>query len=247
MAMDMDHLGGHVGEVLRETREFEDSWGFGFKFRVLRGTHPDWKQHELELGADKPTAQKIRTATAETVFADLAPQGFRSKKKVSKGEAYDRMIKKVAEREDVTIDVFDLREKKPGIASILIREMSYKGETVIRRRGNEYDLSTPDGRLAFMDHTVWTFEEDGETKEESVPVYRQTPDGELELDGRDEPVENVLAGWNLGDALAKIAVQESMDIAQFSEKRKAVILDRSGDTSNGSTGIGSPSQPQNDE
>lgn len=247
MAMDIDNLGGHVGEVLRETREFEDPWGWGIKGEVLRGDHPDWRQYDLELAADKPTAQKIRMATAETVFADLAPQGFRAKKKVSKGEAYDRMLRKVAEREAVTIDIFDLREKKEGIARILLKGLSFQGETVVRRGGVEYDLATPEGRLSFLNHEIWEFEEDGQTKTNAVPVYKRGEDGQIETDSYGEPVENILAGWNIGDAIAQYAVQESKDLAAFVDQRKGVILDRSGDTSSGFTGTGSPSQPQNDE
>jgi hypothetical protein len=95
---DLDNLGGLVGEVLRDTREFEDPWGWGIKGVVLRGDHPQWRTYGLERAADRPDAQKIRLAAAENAFADMRPDGFRHGKKLSKGEAYQRLVNKVAEK-----------------------------------------------------------------------------------------------------------------------------------------------------
>lgn len=246
MALDLDDLGGHVSEVLRDTRDFEDPWGWGIQGTVLRGDHPDWRQFNLDHDADRPVAEKVRRVTAENVFSDMAPTGFRRAKKPTKGEAYNRMIQKLSEKDEIKIDIFDLRERKDGIATILCKALSFKGETIVRRRGKEFDLSTPDGRAQFFDHSLWDREENGEKKTDSVPVYERTAEGETKLDDNGDPIEQRLGGWNIGDALAQLIVDESKDLAAFVEVRKAAVLDRSGSTSNGSTVTGSPLPPTND-
>jgi hypothetical protein len=59
-------------------------------------------------------------------------------------------------------------------------------------------------------------------------------------------VENVLAGWNIGDAIARLAVTESKDLAAFVEKREKAILEPSEGGSTGTIGIGWQPQSAND-
>jgi hypothetical protein len=239
---DLDNLGGLAGEVLRDTRPVEDPWGFGIKAVVLRFDHPDWKKYDLDLAADKPVAEKIRRVTAEAAFSDMAPTGFRKTKKLSRGEAHQKMIRQLSAKDEVTTDIEDLREKKTGIASILCRSLSG-----IRKGGQELDLSTPEARLAIMDHAAYEFTEGGETKYRAIPVYKRGADGETELDQFEEPVEMRWGGWNTGDAIAAWLLEESKDLALFVETQKAVALEPSGATLTGSTATGSPESLQSAE
>lgn len=237
MAFDLDNLRGHVGEVLRETRPFTDPWkipGITITGEVLRGDHPDWKQHLLDLLAARPEAQRQRRVVNERVFSGLAPKGFRQKKAVSDGEAHQQMLEKLSEEETLQIEIFNLREQKNGIAAILLKKLAVNGETEFVQGGKTYDLTTVEGRAAFMDHETWEFEEGGEKKELSIPVYKAGA-GE---DKWGEREKNDLGGWNWGDAVAKMVLNESDDLAAFVEERKAEVLDRSRGTSNGPSEIG---------
>lgn len=248
MAVDMDDLGGHVAEVLLTERRFEDPWGWGIAGIVRRIDDPEYKQFELEIASNKPDAQKMRRGVAEAIYADFRPDnGFRSGKKLSKREAYERMVSQAAEKGEVVIDLYDLREKKEGIARILCRELSFKGETLVRIQGKEFDLSTPEGRAGLMDHRLWEFQEGGVTKEKTTPLYKRRPDGELETDDYGEPVEQILGGQNIGDALARLVLREAKDLSAFVEQRKAEVLDSSGGIQSGSTETGFPSPSDNAE
>jgi hypothetical protein len=242
MAFDMDNLGGHVTEVIRDTRTITDPWGFGISAEVLRYDHPDWKRWELDLAADKPVAEKIRRVTTEAAFSEMAPSGYRKSKKLSRSEAHQKMVRQIAEKDTVTTDIDDLREKKPGIAEILIKSMTVQGETSVICGGVEHDLTTPEGRLSFMLHTSHEFQAGGEKKFRAVPVYKKRPDGEYELDEFGDPIEARYGGWNTGDAVAALAMEESKDLASFVEKQKVVVLQPSNDTSSGSIGTGSPEE-----
>lgn len=243
MAQNMDDLAGLVGEVLCETRPFEDSWQIpGFKITgvVLRGDHPDWRQHVLDLQASRPEAQRTRRVVNERIFQGLAPRGFRQSKKLSEAEAHDRMLGKVAESERLQIDIFSLREQKEGIAAILCRDLKVNGESVVTRGGASHDLSTPPGRLSFFSHALWEIEDDGK-KELVVPVYRKDAAGALVLDDTGEPIKNDLGGWNLGDAVAQLVVQEADNLVAFVATRKADALERSEDISTGTSASGTRS------
>lgn len=246
MAQNMDDLAGLVGEVLCETRAFEDSWQIpGFKVTgvVLRGDHPDWRQHVLDLQAGRPEAQKTRKVVNERIFQSLAPKGFRQSKKLSEAEAHERMLGKVAEAEKLQIDIFALREQKEGIASILCRDLKVNGESIVTRGGVSHDLSTADGRRSFFSHTTWEFNHDGGAKKElAVPVYRKDAADELVLDDTGEPIKNDLGGWNLGDAVAQLVVQEADNLVAFVATRKADALEQSGGTSTGPSASGTPSR-----
>lgn len=245
MAFDMDHLGGHVTEVLRDTRPIEDPWGFGIKAEVLRYDHPEWRKFELDTAAGKPGAERIRRVTAEAAFSDLAPSGYRKTKKLSKGEAHQKMIRQLSQKDEVTTDIEDLREKKGGIARFLCKSMTVQGDTTVRAGGQEHDLNTPEGRESFMLYTVYEFQQDGETKTRAIPVYKRGDDGEIELDEFDEPIEVRWGGWNTGDAIAAWLVDEAKDLAAYVDNVKAVALEPSNDTSSGSTGTGFPAEPTN--
>lgn len=247
MPMNLDNLGGFLGaEVLKETREFEDTWNLpGLKVTgvVLRGDHPEWRQHLMDLQQQRPEQKRTRRLVNERIFSGLAPKGFKQSKKLSEGEAHERMIGKLAEEERLVVDTFSLREQKPGIASILCKRLEVNGETLVKRNGKELDLTTPEGREAFMDHEMWLTPE-GEL---SIPVYQKGPDGEPLLDEFQEPIPLDHGGKNLGDAIAALLVEQAEDLAKFVEKRRAEALDLSGAASNGPTESGSVVHLQNDD
>lgn len=242
--LDLDNLEGFTGDVLLAARPFTDPWGWAIAGIVLRGDSPEWRQFTLDVEADKPAAAKVRQATAENIFSDMAPQGFRQGKKLSKTEAYKRMVRQVAARDEVKIDILDLRDKKSGIAQILCLSLTFRGQSIVRRRGIEFDLSTPAGRMAFMDHQLWESPpgQDGGAKTAfTVPVFKRGPAGETLLDSEQEPIENdYLPGWNLGDALAQLIVDESKNLSAFVEVQKAAVQGESKPISAGSTGTGFP-------
>lgn len=246
--MNLDNLNGLVGAIILESRSFKDSWGIpGLEISgtVLRGNHPDWQQHLMDLAASKPESVRSREVMNERIFSGLAPKGFRQKKKVSEEEAHARMLNRLAEQEKLQTGVMSLREQKAGIAQILCRGLAVNGEAVVTRDGVSHDLATPEGRLSFLDHRTWEFEEDGQRKEVSIPYYRKQADGSLDLDTFDEPVKQDLGGWNLGDAVAQLLIQEAEDLAAFAEVRKADALGPSSGTAAGSTTTGSDGQPAN--
>jgi hypothetical protein len=247
--MNLDNLNGLVGEIILESRAFEDSWGIpGLTItgQVLRGNHPEWQQHQMDLAASKPESVRSREIMNARIFSQLAPKGFRQKKKLSEEEAHANMLGKLAEQEKLQTAVNSLREQKAGIASILCLSLAVNGETVVTRGGVSHDLSTPAGRESFLSHKTWEFEQDGVRKEVSIPYYRKTAAGGLELDSFGEPVPQDMGGWNLGDAVAQLLIQEADDLAAFAEVRKADALGLSNDTGAGSTTTGSADQPLND-
>lgn len=249
MAANLDSLGGLVGEIILESRSFTDSWGIPglvITGQVLRGNHPDWQQHLMDLAASKPESVRSREIMNARIFSGLAPKGFRQKKKLSEEEAHAKMLGKLAEQEKLQISVFALREQKKGIASILCLKLAVNGETVVERGGVSHDLTTAAGRESFLNHETWEFEDGGQRKEVSIPYYRKGADGELELDAFDEPVKQDLGGWNLGDAIAQLCVQESDDLAAFAEVRKADALGQSNDTAGGSITTGSDGPSANE-
>lgn len=244
MAFDMDNLAGVAGEVIQEVRDFEDDWGWpGFKVtgRVLRADHPDWKQHVFDVAANRPEAVATREAVNDRVFHNMAPKGFRRGAK-TENEAHARMLRKVAENEKLITEVMSVRELKGGIAALLCHDLRINGETTIRRKGREYDLSTVEGRLAVFDHALWEDTRDGEKVEVAVPVFKKHGDGRPQLDAEGEPVRNTLAGWNLGDALAALIRNSAEETEAFVRKRKAAVLEPLGGTATGITGSGSENQ-----
>lgn len=251
MALNLDDLAGVVGEAIGEVREFSDPWGMPnlrITGEVLRASHPDWRQWEMDLEAGKPEAVQSRAAVHERLLSPLAPAkaGFRQEKKLSEAEAHRRLVTKVASLENLKIDVVRLRERKEGIASLLLKSLQINGETVVRRGGVEHDLSTPAGRESFLDHRLWQVEKDGQVQDLAVPFY-QKKDGQPVLDDDGELVENYLAGWNLGDAVAQLALREAEDLSKFVEVRKADALEPSGSISTGPSGTGWPSPSSDGE
>lgn len=241
MASNLDDLGGVIGEVIHETRPFEDSWNIpGFKVTgvVLRADAPAWRQHVLEVQASRPEQVRAREVVNERVYNGLAPKGFRAGKKLSEHEAHAKMLGKIAQSERLLIDVFLLREQKAGIASILCKELRVNGETVVTRRGVTCDLSTPEGREALFNDGLWEVSQSGEKKELAVPLYRKGTDGQVLTDDLGEPVKNDCGGWNIGDALAQLVLQEAEDLPAYVEARKSDALEPSGATSTGPSGFG---------
>lgn len=236
MAHGMEDLAGLAVEVLRERREFTDPWGLGIAGVITRGDGLAWQKYLLELAADKPDAKKMRQVTAENLFADVAPDGFRAGKKLSKAEAHRRMVARVAEKGELQLTLEAVREQKPGIAEHLLLSLTYKGETRPVIGGKPYDLSTPAGRAAFMDHQVWCFEDEGEKLEFAVPLHAPEPDE------NGDPVENLFGGKNFGDAIAFLARHEADNQAAFVWKRKAKVVESSGGIATGSIATGSQSQ-----
>lgn len=239
----LDDLGGIIGEVIGEVRGFADSWdmaGLHITGEVLRADHPTWRQYGLDFEASRPEARQSRELVHERLLNPLAPKGFRQSKKLSEPEAHRRLVGKVAGLERLQIDVFRLREQKPGIAEILCKSLVVNGEPVAKRRG-EHDLTTAAGRASFMDHRLWEVEMDGMQKEICVPFYQTNADGAVILDDDGEPIKNDFGGWNLGDAMAALIVQEAEDLPRFVEARKADALEVSGDRSIGPSESGSAS------
>lgn len=245
MSANMDDLGGLIGEVIREVRPFEDSWGIpSLKVTglVLRADHPTWRQHSLEVQAARPEAVRSREVVNERVFHGIAPKGFRQAKKMSEHEAHARMLGKIAQAEKLQIDIFVLREMKAGIAAILCQDLRINGESTAQRKGVTYDLSTAKGRSAFFNHSIWEFEQDGQKKELAVPMYRKGPDGAIATDEAGEPIKNDRGGWNLGDAIAQLIMDEAEDLSRFVEQQMAQSSENSGGISTGNTASGSASQ-----
>lgn len=253
MAQDLDNLAGHVGEVLLKERRFEDPWGWGIAGIVRRIDDPEYKQAELEFLANKPDAQKQRLALAENIFSEHRPDGFRQGKKPSKRESFERMVHQAAAPGEILTDVLDLRQRKPMIARLLCRTesnaspLTFRGDPVVRYKGQEFDLSTPEGRLGFMNHEIWEFKEGDQAKEQTSPMYKRLANGELELDQYGDPIEHVLGGINWGDALAYLLLREAKDLAAFAVKRDGQVLDLSTPISDGSTETGSASPSPLDE
>ena len=250
MAIDMDNLGGHLGEVLKERRDFTDPWGLpGFTFTgtVRRGDSIEWRQYEMDLLGNSPDQIKARELLNARIYQGLAPKGFRAPKKLSEGEAHQRMLGQMAQEQKLEVDTIALRRKKHGIAFLLCEKLALNGETVVKRAGRDYDLATPAGREAFFDHEIWTSAGPDGPVEMSVPLYKRGADGEVLLDEYDSPIEQEFGGHNFGDALAELVLSEANDVARFSQQRKAESLDVSSAASNGSSATGSPSLPQNDD
>lgn len=242
MAFDFDNLAGVAGAVIQDVRDFEDNWGWpGVKVtgRVLRADHPDWKQHVFDVSASRPEAQATREAVNDRIFHGIAPKGFRKGAK-TENEAHARMLRKVAENERLVTDVTAVRELKGGIAALLCKDLRINGETIIKRNGQEYDISTVEGRIAVFDHRLWEFEREGKPVHIAVPIHRMNGSGP-ELDSEGEPVRNALAGWNLGDALAALIRDEAELTEKFVLSRKADALEPSGGISNGPSDTGSTS------
>lgn len=251
MAADLDNLGGVIGEVLGEVRDFTDPWGMpGFKVtgEVLRGDHPDWRQHELDIAASQPEYVQRQELVNERLLNPLAPKGFRQTKKLSETQAHQRLVEKTAKLDTkLKTQVFNLRDRKPGLAAILCKSLQINGETVVTRAGKTHDLSTAAGRESLLDHQTWQFEQEGEIVEATIPVFKLGPDGAKELDDFGEPVRNECAGWNIGDALAWLIENEADDTEKFVKKRKAALLEPSVGTATGTTASGSQSQSPSDE
>lgn len=244
----LDDLGGVIGEVIGETRSFEDSWGIpGFRVTgtVLRADAPAWRQYQLEVQAARPEQVRQRELVNERIYNGLQPKGFRAGKKISEHEAHARMLGKIAQSERLLIDVFLLREQKKGLAEILCKSLRVNGDSVVTRGGVTYDLDTPAGRAAIFDHELWEVNQGGEKKELAVPVYRKGPDGQALTDDTGEPIKNDMGGWNLGDAVAQLILQEAEDLPRFVEARKADALEPSGPTSTGRSDTG-PENPPHD-
>lgn len=242
MALDMDNLAGLAGEVIGEVADFEDNWGWpGLKVtgRVLRADHPEWKQYTFDVAAQRPEAVRTREAVNQRVFHSLAPKGFRKQAK-TEGEAHQRMLRQVAENEKLLTEVMVVRDQKPGIAALLCKELRINGESEVLRNGVTYDLDTIEGRRAILSHATWESERDGEKVEVAVPVHQQNGAGPL-LDDEGEPVRNTLAGWNLGDALARLIRDSAEETERFVKGRKADALEPSSGTSTGPSASGSPS------
>lgn len=238
MAFDLDNLAGHLGEVLLKTRIITDPWGFGVSAVITSSNSPEWRQYELEQAANSPGSEKIRRAAAQSAVAALDVSGFRKTKALTAGERRKKMEDELAKPGEVTIDVVDLRKKKPGIARIIFESMDG-----LTKNGQPVDLSTPEAREAVMDHTRYEFTEGGEAKVRTIPVYQKNADGSPKLDTAGEPLEMPYGGMNVGDAFAQWALDEAGEQALFVEKKRAQALEPSGPGSTGSSASGDESQP----
>lgn len=247
MPSNLDDLGGVIGEVIGETRAFEDPWnipGFRITGTVLRADAPAWRQYALEVQAARPEQVRARELVNERIYHGLAPKGFRASKKVSEAEAHAQMLGRMAKSERLLIDVFLLREQKKGLAGILCKSLRVNGESVVTRGGVTCDLDTPEGREAFLSHELWEVTQGGEKKELAIPLYRKNADGATAVDEFGEPVKNDCGGWNLGDAVAQLILQEAEDLPKFVEARKADALEQSADIWTGRSDTGPASPPQ---
>jgi hypothetical protein len=234
MAFDLDNVQGHLAEVLLNTRQITDPWGFGITAEITSSNAPEWRQYELELAANSPGSEKIRRAAAQSAVAALDVSGFRKAKALTAGERRKKMEDELAKPGEVTIDIVDLRKKKEGIARIIVKSMAG-----LTKGGQPVDLSTPEARLRVMGHEQYEFTDtDGQTKVRTIPVYQRNPDGSPKLDSADEPLETPYGGMNVGDAFAQWALDEAGELALFVEKRRADALEPSGGGSTGSSASG---------
>jgi hypothetical protein len=246
----LDQLGGVIGEVLGNIRPFADSWdipGLQVTGEVLRSSHPNWRQHELDLAAARPEFLKRQELVNEAMLNPIAPPGFREKKKLSPAQAHMRLVEKTAKlNTNLMIDIFNLRERKKGISSILCKSLRVNGDTTVTMGGREHDLTTSAGRESLLDHETWEFEQDGEVVEQTIPVYKLGPDGEKLLDDSGEPVLQDCGGWNLGDAIAWLIEAEADKTELFVRARKADALEVSGAPLTGPSGSGLESPSNSD-
>ncbi len=244
MSFDLSNLAGVAGEILRDTRTVTDPWGFGIEAVVVRADCHDWKKFELSVVGDTPMAERWRLITAEEFADNLVPDaGQRQAKKATKAEKKQRVVRKLAVKEEVETDIEALRNRKSGIASILVRNMWGFVEN-----GKVVDLSTPEAREAVFAHERYHFtDEEGNAVTRMSPLYERDEDGEILLDDAGEPVENQYGGKNMGDALAQWLWDEAKNLAAFSLKERAKALGTSSDTLTGSIASGSHDQSPNDE
>lgn len=235
MSFDLDNLEGHLGEVLLNTRTITDPWGFGITAEITSANAPEWRQYELELAANSPGSEKIRRAAAQSAVAALDVSGFRKVKALSAGERRKKMEDELAKPGEVTIDIVDLRKKKGGIARIIVKSMDG-----LTRGGVPVDLSTPETRLAVMDHGQYEFTDPGDrqVKVRTIPIYQRNPDGSEKLDTAGEPLDMPYGGMNVGDALAQWPLDEAGELALFVEKKRAQALEPSGPGSTGNSETG---------
>ena len=242
MAFDLDNVQGHLGEVLLNTREIHDPWGFGITAVITSSNAPEWRQYELELASNSPGSEKIRRAAAQSAVAALEVSGFRKAKALTAGERRKKMEDELAKPGEVTIDVIDLRKKKEGIARIIVQSMTWPGAM---SGGKPLDLSTPEARLALMDHARYVFVDpsDGQSKQRTIPMFQKDVDGLTKMDSVGEPVPMPYGGENFGDAVAQWPLDEAGELALFVEKRRADALEPSGGGSTGSSASGEESRP----
>jgi len=247
-------LNGFLGKVIPDTRRVADPWGFGFEADILRSNHPDWLKVETERINDSPAAERTRVAVSKHSLRELAPAGFRSGRKLTAGESYQKLERAFAEKPDAQTPIETVRNQKPGIAAVLLRgaadgkggfvpHVTFRGSAIFRRNGLELDLSTVEGRLTLLDHRTWVVPGEGE---EAIPVLKADPEtGEPELDEAGDPIENLFGGDNVGDALARWLTNYADDLAAFQSAQKATAQGESAAVSNGSIATGSPSPSAN--
>lgn len=237
---DLEDLGGQIGDVLAATRVVTDPWGYGITATIKATTDPDWKQWELERAANSPAAQQFRETQAEVILAPSAPAGFRSRRKMTEAEGHKRLVKEFAKPGGLKTDLLALRERKPGIARLLVVSMGG-----VLKAGQPVDLSTAEARERLMDHAAYEFKgPGGEPLQRATPRFKRLPGGALELDSAGEPVEFPYGGQNFGDALAGWLFDECELTAAFVVEREMAVLEPSGAGSTLSTGSGTPSSPQ---
>lgn len=242
MAFDLDNLGGHLAEVLLKTRTITDPWGWGITAEITSSGSPEWRQYELDMAADTPGSAKVRRIAAERAAESFEVAGFRKTKALTAGEKKKKLVDQLSEKGELVLDLFDLRKKKEGIARIIITKMGG-----LTKGGQPVDLSTPEARLAVMEHGQYEFTEGGELKQHTIPVHQRDAAGNVLLDSAGEPLENPYGGMNIGDALAQWPLDEAGETALFVEKRRADALEVSGSGSTGSIAIGFPEAPPHAE
>jgi len=237
MALDINNLDGALGEVLNSTREITDPWGFGITAVIKSTADSEWQQWELERVANSRQAQNFRKVQARVMLPSVSNSGFRAAKKLTASQGQQLLEDEFAKPGDLKTDINTLRDRKPGIAKILLVSLSG-----ITEGGQPVDLSTPELRLARLDHAAYQIKAaDGTLQEYPAPLYRRNPDGSKATDETGQPIELPHGGKNLGDAIAFWIFGEAEDNAAFVVERKVQVLDSFRPTSTTSTETGSPS------
>jgi len=233
--INLDDLGGFLGEVLGDTRTVKDPWGFGIEATITHTGNEGWEKFEAERLNASPLIQNQRDATADYIAAPTQQAGFRAQKAPTAAERAKALRRKLAQKTDAQTATETIRAQKPGIVDHLLLEMTFRGGTIIHRGDQTFDLSLPLGRLAFLAHTTWKTPGGDQVS----PVFELGPDGQPALDAEGEPLAARFGGKNLGDATALWLLEESGLTAEFVRKEEAANQGKSGAISNGAIETGS--------